>query len=633
MSNKMIYKIQQEKHNEKDLKKIISEYPEIKFVSLMGIDLYGNGTEEKIPITIFLKNINDFLEGIAVQTDGSSVALPGIATLNDAKIDMIVDKECDWFIDYNYSLLDEETNKPVGTIVIPAFLQHGGVDVDSRSILKRAEETFKSEILKLIKENPNSIKNMNIETEEIKQIELDTAAELEFWVKTPNDKAEIEALTTSECLQEQYWTKINGPVRTALEETLICMDKYQLEPEMGHKEVGGIKAKLDNNGKYSHVMEQLEIDWRYSNPMQTADNQMFIKNLVQEIFIINGLETTFMSKPIDDVAGNGMHLHLGAKIRLKNGKKINLFDGTNEDFLGRIGYGALMGILKNYEVMNPFISSTHDSLKRLKPGYEAPVCIVTSLGVNPKIPSRNRTVLVSLIKDLDNKMATRFELRSPNPKTNIYLATAVSYMAMLDGIKYAINKDKTEEELLNELSKKHGEETDYLEKEREYRSEEDVFEYYTTEEREKLFGIAPKSVYENIENLDKCKNKLEVLKFNNVFNDKIINSFKISAIKRWKEELCKRIINEYTDEIREYKIVHNVEKALDNDLANWSKINEIRKYIAKDSTHYNCLFTRIKDAIKEEKYKEASDLSVELENKIEKLRKMYHDYTKNILDL
>ena len=48
---------------------------------------------------------------------------------------------------------------------------------------------------------------------------------------------------------------------------------------------------------------------------------------------------------------------------------------------------------------------------------------------------------------------------------------------------------------------------------------------------------------------------------------------------------------------------------------------------------YNFDFTRIKDAIKEEKYKEASDLSVELENKIEKLRKMYHDYTKNILDL
>lgn len=632
MQEKMIYKIQVEKHNEKELKRIISEHPEIKFVSLMGIDLYGNGTEEKIPISIFLKSMDDFLNGIAIQTDGSSVALPGIATLNDAKIDMLVDKECDWFVDYNYSLLEEQTNRPIGTIIMPAFLKHGGVAVDSRSILRRAEETFKSEILKLIKENPNTIKNMNIEVGDIKQIELDTASELEFWVKTPNDKAEIEALTVSECLQEQYWTKINGPVRTALEETLIYMEKYKLEPEMGHKEVGGIKAKLDNNGKYNHVMEQLEIDWRYSNPMQTADNEMFIKSLIQEIFIINGLETTFMSKPIDDVAGNGMHLHLGVKIRLKNGKKVNLFNGTETDFLNKFGYGALMGILKNYEIMNPFISSTHDSLKRLKPGYEAPVCIVTALGLNPKIPSRNRTVLISLIKDLDNKMATRFELRSPNPKSNIYLATAVSYMAMLDGIKYAINKDKTEEELLNELSKKYGEETDYLENEREYRSEEDVFEYYSQEERDKLFGIAPKSVYENLENLEKYKNKLEILKVNNVFNDKIINSFKISVIKRWKEELSKRIINEYTSEIREYKVLHNTEKALDNDLAKWSKINEIRKYIAKDSTHYKCLFTRIKEAIKNEKYKEASDLSIELENEMEELRKIYSDYKKNILD-
>ena len=632
MQNKMLYKIKEEKHNEKDLKKIISEYPEIKFVSLMGIDLYGNGTEEKIPIKIFLKNMDDFLNGIAVQTDGSSVALPGIATLNDAKIDMVVDKECDWFIDYNELLLDEETNRPIGTIIIPAFLQHSGEPVDSRSILKLAEKTFKEETLKLIKDNPECLKNININSENVKHIEIDTAAELEFWVKTPNDKAEIEALTTSECLQEQYWTKINGPVRTALEETLMYMDKYELEPEMGHKEVGGIKAKLDSNGKYNHVMEQLEIDWRYSTPMQTADNQMFIKNLVQETFLDYGLETTFMSKPIEDVAGNGMHLHLGAKIRLKDGKKVNLFNGGDDQFLGAIGYGALMGLLKNYEIMNPFISSTYDSLKRLKPGYEAPVCIVTSLGLDAKIPSRNRTVLISLIKDIENKMATRFELRSPNPKTNIYIATAVAYMAMLDGIKYAIESKKTESELLKELSKKQGETSQYLEKDREYRSEEDVFEHYTEEQRNELFGKAPKTIFENIENLDKYKEKLQILKVNNVFNDKIINSFKMSVIKRWKEELGKRIINEYMSEIREYKPIHIAEKALDNDLTNWAKINEIRKNIAKDSTHYQCLFTRIKKAIKEENYKEASDLSIELEQKIEDLRKMYQDYTKNILD-
>lgn len=630
MAIKMLYKIKEEKHNERDLKKILSDYPEIKFVSLMGIDLYGNGTEEKIPINIFLKNIDEFLNGIAVQTDGSSVALPGIATLNDAKIDMVVDKECDWFIDYNNYLMDEETNKPVGTLIIPSFLYHSGEAVDSRSILKLAEKTFKEEILKLIQENYEDIQGINVE--EIKQIELDTAAELEFWVKTPNDKAEIEALTASECLQEQYWTKINGPVRTAMERTLIVMDKYELQPEMGHKEVGGIKAKLDSNGRYNHVMEQLEIDWRFSIPMQTADNQMFIKNLVQETFLDYGLETTFMSKPIEDVAGNGMHLHLGVKARLKDGKKVNIFNGSENQFLSSIGYGALMGLLKNYEVMNPFISSTHDSLKRLKPGYEAPVCVVTSLGKDAKIPSRNRTVLVSLIKDIDNKMSTRFELRSPNPKTNIYLATAASYMAMLDGMKYAITSGKTEEEMLKELSKKQGEKTEYLEENREYRSEEDVFEHYTEKQRNRLFGKAPKSVYENIENLEKENKKLEILKVNNVFNEEIINSFKLSVIKKWKEELAKRIITEYTNEIRDFKPIHIAERALDNDLTAWAKINEIRKYIAKDSTHYDCLFTRIKKALEEENYKETSDLSIELEDKIEKLRKMYNNYIKNILD-
>ncbi len=623
MQAKMLYKIKEEKHNEKDLKKIIADYPEIKFVSLMGIDLYGNGTEEKIPIKVFLKNLDDFLNGIAVQTDGSSVALPGIATLNDAKIDMVVDKNCDWFIDYNDYLSDEETGKPIGTIIIPSFLYHGGKAVDSRSILKAAEKTFKEEVLKLIEKT---------ELNDVKQIELDTAAELEFWVKTPNDKAEIEALTVSECLQEQYWTKINGPVRSALEETLIAMEKYELEPEMGHKEVGGIKAKLDSNGRYNHVMEQLEVDWRFSCPMQTADNQMFIKNLIQETFLSHGLETTFMSKPIEDVAGNGMHIHLGAKARLNDGKKVNIFNGSEEHFLGTVGYGALMGLLKNYEIMNPFISSTHDSLKRLKPGYEAPVCIVTSLGNDAKIPSRNRTVLISLIKDINNKMSTRFELRSPNPRTNIYLATAVSYMAMLDGIKYAINSKKSEDELLKEISKKQGEKFEYLEKDREYRSEKDVFEDYTEEQRNELFGKAPKSVFENIENLELQKEKLEILKVNNVFDEKIINSFKISVIKRWREELTKRIITEYTNEIRSYKAIHIPEKALDNDLSAWTKINEIRKNLAKDSTHFECLFTRIKKAIKNEDYKLASDLSIELEEKIETLRKMYCEYTKNILD-
>ena len=137
--------------------------------------------------------------------------------------------------------------------------------------------------------------------------------------------------------------------------------------------------------------------------------------------------------------------------------------------MSAVGYGAIMGLLKNYEVINPFVSATNDSLNRLKPGFEAPVCIVTSLGHTPKIPSRNRTILAGLIRDLNSPMATRFELRACNPYTNTYLVLAAVYSAVLDGIKAAINHST--DELLRELSKEAGQDGFYLEKDRAYRSE------------------------------------------------------------------------------------------------------------------------------------------------------------------
>ena len=54
----------------------------------------------------------------------------------------------------------------------------------------------------------------------------------------------LEELSTSQVLHEQYWTRTKGKVRTALEETLLLMEDYGFEPEMGHKEVGGVRAKL-----------------------------------------------------------------------------------------------------------------------------------------------------------------------------------------------------------------------------------------------------------------------------------------------------------------------------------------------------------------------------------------------------
>ncbi|ELC8463281.1 glutamine synthetase [Clostridium perfringens] len=633
MNKDLLFTIPKKYHNKESLISIFEDHPEIKFVSLVGVDLAGNDTDEKIPSKLFLKDMDSFLHGTAVQTDGSSVVLPGIATLNNAKVDMIADLDCKWFVDYNYDFIDPLTNRPVGTLRIPCFLIHEDKAVDSRHILKNSIDTFKSNIFSLLKKYPETLNDLNIKFDDIDDLLLTSATELEFWVKTPNDKALIEELSTSEVLQEQYWTRTKGNVRTALEQSLLYMDEYGFEPEMGHKEVGGVKAKLTSSGQFDHIMEQLEIDWKFSDAMQAADNELFIRTLVKETFRRNGLEVTFLAKPISGVAGSGEHTHLSLSLKLKDGRIINLFNPTKNHFLSKIGYGSIMGILKNYEVMNPFISATTDSLKRLKPGFEAPVCIVTSLGQSPEVPSRNRTILAGLIRDPHNPLATRFELRSPNPFTNTYLCIASSYMAMLDGIKYTLENDKTEDDLLAELSKKPGEEADYLEKSRAYRSEEDVFEDFTDSQRNEYFGVAPATVFENLSAFDKYPEKVEVLKVNSVFTDKLINSFKMATTKRWTTEITSRIIPSYTKDIRAAKQLHCCDKALDLDVSTWMTINELRHITMKDSYHRRSLFTQIKNAINESDFEKASDLQIKLDKNMSELNDLYSTYKKNLLDI
>lgn len=633
MMKDLIYTIPKEKHTKENIKAILKSHSEIKFVSFVGVDLSGNDTDEKIPVSLFLDDLESFINGVAVQTDGSSVVLPGIATLNNAKVDMIADLNAKWFVDYNYDFMDPETQKPIGTLRIPCFLYHDNKAVDSRNILSSSIETFKGNLWNIFDNHPEVLAGYNISRDDVEEIIVTSATELEFWVKTPNDVAEIEQLSTSQELHEHYWTRTKGSVRTALEETLILMELYGFEPEMGHKEVGGVKAKLSSSGDFNHVMEQIEVDWKYADAVQAADNELFVKILVQETFRRRGLEVTFMAKPIDGVAGSGMHVHLGVSLKLKDGKRINLFHTDKEHFLSIIGYGALMGILKNYEVMNPFISSTNNSLKRLKPGFEAPVCIVTSLGISPSNPSRNRSILVGLIRDLASPLATRFELRSPNPHSNVYLTMATSYMAMLDGILYAVNNNKSQDDLLAEISKKSGEAADYLEKDREYRSEEDVFEAFSDEERDKYFGKAPATIYENISALAKYPEKVQVLKRNDVLTEQLIDSVKMAVTNRWILEISHRVINSYGDNIRGYKALHSVDKALDLDITNWTNINNLRVYIMKDTYTNKSLFTRIKEAFDKKDLELASNLYIELEEKMEELRKLYSSYKRNLLDI
>lgn len=634
MNPDMLYVISPEEQNRETLTEILTAHPEIKFVSFMGVDFAGNDTDEKVPISLFLKDIDGFLEGMAAQTDGSSVVLTGIATLNNARVDMKIDSSVNWYIDYNYEHFDSATGRMVGTLRIPCFLVHNNVRVDSRSILHDTLDYVEKELLELFKKHPQIAGLEHISGEDIEKIIFTCATELEFWVKSPREDAPIEALSSSQMMQEQYWQRCRGNVRTALEQTVEMLEAYGLGPEMGHKECGGVRGQIDDNGHMTHVMEQLEVDWKYSYGVQTADNELLARIIVKEIFRLNGLEVSFQAKPVPGVAGSGEHTHVGIAAKMKNGKVVNLFapKDMHTEFLSAVGYGSMMGLLKNYEVINPFISSTIDSLNRLKPGFEAPVCIVTSLGLSPEVPSRNRTILAGLIRDIDSPMATRIEMRSPNPYTNTYLAIAAFYISMLDGIKACVESGKTLKEMENELSKKAGDEGFYLEKDREYRSEHDVFEDYNEEERAQLFGKPPATVWENMCAIKNYPEKIAVLTTGNILKKEFIESFAKGALIRWQTELLNRIIPEYHKEICLMKKLHDDDNHTTHDAAMWEKIAAMRNTMAKDVTEQPSLFTMTREAFARGDFDAASNLQLEMAEIMQKLKAQYNEYQHNIID-
>ena len=622
LNSNLIYTIPQEKNTAKEITEILEKHKEIKFVSFVGVDLWGNDTDEKIPIKYFIENIDEMLEK-GIQTDGSSVNLSNIATLDDARVDLIPDKQATWYIDYNYENIDVETKLPTGTLRIWSFLSHNGKYIDSRYTLKKSIEKFK----KYIREKMDSkeiLEKYNITSiNEIENIEVMLGTELEFWVRTPYDAINIESLVISQTLKEQYWKRTIGVVRTALEQTLHVLELYGIKPEMGHKEVGGVSTYVSsgNEAVENHIVEQLEIDWKYDKAIKSADKELFTRTIIKEIFRLHGLEVSFNAKPIVDVAGNGKHCHLSVMAKLKNGKNINILAPNEKDnYLSNIGWGMIMGILKNYNLINPFISNTNDSLNRLKPGYEAPTHTVGSIGKAPDTEIRNRTVLLGLVKDKYNPLSTRFELRSPNPKTNVYLAVSAILATVIDGVEFATTNNISNLELEKEFCKSFEVEGKYLSKNRIYREEKDIFETYTEEQRDKYFGKSPKTVYENIVNLDNS------LILENLLDKEIINAHIELSVTNWILDLEQRIIPENRKYIKSCVELNNLNEY---DKKLWGKISNIKEILAKDEEKRESILTQITKLCKNKNYEKISELQIEMNEKIKELKELYVRYCNN----
>ncbi|MCI7814729.1 MAG: type I glutamate--ammonia ligase [Lachnospiraceae bacterium] len=169
---------------------------------------------------------------------------------------------------------------------------------------------------------------------------------------------------------------------------------------------------------------QHEIDFQHDKALNTADNIMTFKLAVKTIARRHGIHATFMPKPRMEHHGSGMHTHMSL---LKDGK--NIFDDpTGEAGLSQEAYYFIGGLLKHCKGITAIANPLVNSYKRLSSGYDAPRYIAWS--------ENNRSPLIRI--PAARGMATRIEMRSPDPSANPYLLLAVCLAAGLDGIKNKI---------------------------------------------------------------------------------------------------------------------------------------------------------------------------------------------------
>ena len=80
----LVYVIPAGQYGKEGVLALLEQHPEIKFVSLVGVDLAGNDTDEKIPISTFFDDYDDFFNATAFQTDGSSIITMATSIMQQA---------------------------------------------------------------------------------------------------------------------------------------------------------------------------------------------------------------------------------------------------------------------------------------------------------------------------------------------------------------------------------------------------------------------------------------------------------------------------------------------------------------------------------------------------------------------
>jgi glutamine synthetase len=345
---------------------LIAKQKKIKYFLISFVDLFGVLRSKLVP-TPAIKDM---------QKNGAGFA--GFATWLDmtpADTDMFAIPDPD-------SLIILPWNKEVGWLASDLRMNNKPVDASPRIMLKKQIERLRK-----------------------KNLVMKSGVECEYFLINNEgtgiaDKRDIQS---KPCYDQSALMRQYELIKEICDSMIqLGWDPYQNDHE-------------DANG-------QFEMNWNYSDCLQTADRHVFFKFMVKTIAEKHGLRATFMPKPFEDLTGNGCHAHISLWRENKN-----IFLDNGDRFgLSKIAYNFLGGILYFAEPLSAFFNPTINSYRRIN----APA---TSSGATWSPSSitysgNNRTHMIR-IPD-----AGRFELRLMDGSANPYLLQAGILAAGNDGM-------------------------------------------------------------------------------------------------------------------------------------------------------------------------------------------------------
>ncbi|WP_103335798.1 glutamine synthetase family protein [Pseudotabrizicola formosa] len=167
---------------------------------------------------------------------------------------------------------------------------------------------------------------------------------------------------------------------------------------------------------------QHEVNYRYSDALDTADNHIIVKQAVKDIAHAKGKSVTFMAKYDHRKAGSSSHVH--QSLWTKDGKPV-FYDHDDANGMSATMKQFVAGQLAHAQEITAFLAPYVNSYKRFTIGMFAPTKAVWS--------ADNRTAGFRVCGA--HTKAVRVECRIPGSDVNPYLACAALLAAGLAGIE------------------------------------------------------------------------------------------------------------------------------------------------------------------------------------------------------